>query len=90
RTSSDPGGRANRDAGDREAAAGGVLAETARAFPDETQRESAPATSVVVEEPQDVPLSVGLIALALAGLAFAGIVGGVTTHVLGSRVRSAD
>jgi hypothetical protein len=87
RTSRSSADSATRNDGGRETAAGGVLAETARIFLDETRRESAPTASVVVEEPQDLPLSAGLIALALTGLAFAGIVGAVTNHVLGSRLR---
>jgi hypothetical protein len=79
--------RQKRVPGAREIAAGGVLAETVEPIPDETRRESAPAVPVVVREPEGVPLSVGLAALALTGVAFAGIVAGVTSHVLGSRAR---
>lgn len=87
RTKRDSGVAADPDRRGREAETGGVLAETAKAFPDGAPRESAPVTPVVVQKPEDVPLTVGLIALGLAGLAFAGIVGGVTTHVLGGRLR---
>lgn len=45
------------------------------------------APSLIPGDPDEFPLSIGLVLLALVGLGFVGVVAGVTGHVLG-RVRS--
>jgi hypothetical protein len=46
-----------------------------------------PQLPVIPTDPNEFPLSIGLVLLALLGLGFVGVVAGVTSHVLG-RIRS--
>jgi hypothetical protein len=68
------------------AGAGGVLGSQAGGGEGEARASLFPTPGLLIR-PEEFPLAVGLILLALAGLGFAGVVAGVTRHVLG-RARS--